>query len=584
MHGPFAKADQRIYMSATLGRGGELERITGLREIKRIPTPKTYVSRGVGRRLYLFPDFARDREEYAQWIAQRLSAVKRTLGLCPNSYEAESFKQIATRCSPKLNILDAAAIEESTDPFVQSDHSLLLLTNRYDGLDLPHGVCQQVILDGLPSKTNLQEAFLEERLGLEVLLKERIKTRIEQASGRCTRSDTDRAAIIMLGRRLLEFCLRVENQRIFHPEIRAEIRFALEQLTGTSDLDAMLKSFMKNDESWNSAEQNIADLRASEELPDATVTDIFAGVVKEEVDFAYSMWASDFEKAVSYGRRVVDGLSGSKVAPYRGLWCYYVATAAYAAAQTNRKYAPVVANFLDRAKEACRTVSWFSYALKSMSSALAVEEKSELQAIAVEGLVDCLRNLGATGPRFQKKMGEVETLIKAKAPNEFDRGLVELGRLLGFDTWKPSGAATPDCVWQLGSLLIFVFEGKSEESPEGVISVQDCRQASGHLDWIKAQNELKDVKEPLSILVTPKVRIDRDAIPHADKVYFLNTSDALALFERTKSLLVEARGVMTDGMDELGEKSLEIMTRMNLTPEEIRTQLTLKPVIELSSA
>ncbi len=49
-------------------------------------------------------------------------------------------------------------------------------------------------------------------MGLDVLLKERIKTRIEQASGRCTRSDTDRAAIIMLGRRLLDFCARTENR------------------------------------------------------------------------------------------------------------------------------------------------------------------------------------------------------------------------------------------------------------------------------------------------------------------------------------------------------------------------------------
>ncbi len=57
-HPPFANANQRLYMSATLGSGGELERITGVEKIGRIPTPKIYLSHGIGRRLFLFPDFA----------------------------------------------------------------------------------------------------------------------------------------------------------------------------------------------------------------------------------------------------------------------------------------------------------------------------------------------------------------------------------------------------------------------------------------------------------------------------------------------------------------------------------------------
>ena len=39
-HPPFANARQRIFMSATLGEGGELERITGVRKIERLPVPE----------------------------------------------------------------------------------------------------------------------------------------------------------------------------------------------------------------------------------------------------------------------------------------------------------------------------------------------------------------------------------------------------------------------------------------------------------------------------------------------------------------------------------------------------------------
>ena len=48
---PFQKARQRIYMSATLGEGGDLERIFGRKKIERIPAPGGWDKQGIGRRL-----------------------------------------------------------------------------------------------------------------------------------------------------------------------------------------------------------------------------------------------------------------------------------------------------------------------------------------------------------------------------------------------------------------------------------------------------------------------------------------------------------------------------------------------------
>jgi len=585
-HRPFAGANQRIYMSATLGRGGELERITGVREIKRIPTPKTYVTHSIGRRLFLFPDVSRNGIEYFDWIAQRLSSANRTLVLCPNQYEAQKFVKIADTCSPKLEVLGAKDIEEDLKTFTESTHSALLLTNRYDGLDLPHGICRQIILDGLPSRTNLQETFLEERLGLDIILRERIKTRIEQASGRCTRSDTDSAAVIMLGNSLLEFCTRKENQKIFHPEIRAEILFALDQGNTIPELNTILKSFMGKDAFWNEAEQNIAELRSSEALPDTTITDVLAGVVKDEVDFAYAMWTLDYEKAVMHGRTVVDGLSGNKVASYRALWCFFVAGAAFIQALADKKYQKIVTDFIARAKEACKTVSWFPHEMKSMLQEQgSIEETSDVQALQVEGIVDTLNRLGATGPRFNKKMKEVEGLLKATDPNSFDLGIVELGRLLGFTSWKPNGNAVPDGVWQLSFRLLYVFEGKSDETPTAGVSVQNCRQTSGHLDWAKAETSLKNIQDSYSILVTPKFSIDKDAIAHSEDVCFFAVSDMLKLFEKIKLALMESRSIMTAStVSELRDKVLQKLMEINLTPEDITKLLTSKLVAELPEA
>jgi hypothetical protein len=54
-HAPFAAAKQRIYMSATLGEGGDLERVTGRKSIKRLAVPQGWDRQGIGRRFFIFP-------------------------------------------------------------------------------------------------------------------------------------------------------------------------------------------------------------------------------------------------------------------------------------------------------------------------------------------------------------------------------------------------------------------------------------------------------------------------------------------------------------------------------------------------
>lgn len=583
-HQPFANATQRIYMSATLGSGGELERITGIGKISRIPTPKTYATHGIGRRLFLFPDFAKDPNEYEHWIAEKTAFATRTLAICPTRLQGGTLRKIINLWSPPPRILSSGDIEESMEPFVKSKHVVLLLTNRYDGLDLPQEDCRQLVIYGLPNRTNLQEAFLEDRLGLEVLLRERIKTRISQATGRCTRSDTDYAVVVMVGRSLLDFCAKNENQRVLHPELRAEIQFALEQEASELwKLDAMYKSFLDHDDKWDAAEQNITQLRAAGEPPDTVLSGILASGVQSEVDFAYALWSRDFKKAVDYGREVVDKLSGPRpVAPYAALWCYFVGSVALEEAKTDARYKKTADDFLTRAKEGCKTVSWFSSALKSASIERPSKiDATELQALAVEGIQTILTQYGAIGPRFQRKMNEVERLLHSTNSEEFDRGLCELGSLLGYKSWKPEGRATPDCVWQVGPDIVFLLEGKAEESPQAGISVEECRQASGHIDWAKTEERLKNSK-CFSTLVTPRSMMDPDAVPHADEVFLWHISAVGKLFERVRQMLLNVRNIMTtDEQPEIRDLILEKLVDANLTPEGIKGLLLARPLAQV---
>ena len=584
-HKPFADANQRIYMSATLGSGGELERITGIGRIERIPIPKTYLKRGVGRRLFVFPDLVDDSRGYEPWLAKTIGDSGKALGLCPTGESVLSLTNITKQISPPPKVLGASDIENSIKTFSDSKSAVLALANRYDGIDIPSKDCRLIVIFGLPSGTNLQETFLEEKLGLDVLLRERVKTRISQAAGRCTRSDTDSAAIVMVGRRLLNFCMKRENQWLFNPELRAEIQFSIDQdAKDLGKLDAMLKSFFSKDDNWTGAEQDIVGLREAESQIDAKLTDVLASVVGDEVDFTYYLWSGNFKSAVKHGDSVTDRLTDSRLSAYRALWYYFTAYAAYAASRESPEYGRISERLMSRAVQTCRTVSWFASALKSMLPADKLRAvASGPETIATEGIADSLQDLGSTGPGFTRKMAEVKGLLAQKDHSKFDRGMLELGRLIGFTSWKPTSQAAPDCVWQLGSDISFLLEGKSEESSDAPISVEDCRQASGHLKWATSEQELKGCRSIFSILVTPRTFIDKNALPHAKEVYVTTPSEMLKLFERAQAMLTTVRSTMTDEMDEeFKERILSELVSTELTPSSIQELLTSNPAVASS--
>ncbi len=91
-HAPFADAGQRVFMSATLGSGGDLERITGIRELVRLPIPDGWDKQGIGRRFFMFPGLSLDEEDIPELVADMVRETGRSLLLVPSSRVAEDHK------------------------------------------------------------------------------------------------------------------------------------------------------------------------------------------------------------------------------------------------------------------------------------------------------------------------------------------------------------------------------------------------------------------------------------------------------------------------------------------------------------
>src|SRR5258707_2829840 len=92
-HGPFSNPRHRIYMSATLGAGGDLERLMGRKHIDRLPVPEGWDRQGVGRRFFIFPEMSLKHEQVTELRFELMSRASRSLVLVPNDQLRKSIAE-----------------------------------------------------------------------------------------------------------------------------------------------------------------------------------------------------------------------------------------------------------------------------------------------------------------------------------------------------------------------------------------------------------------------------------------------------------------------------------------------------------
>jgi hypothetical protein len=538
-HAAFAAAQQRIYMSATLGAGGELERSFGVTKIHSLPVPVGWDEHGSGRRFFVFPAAVQDPEDVDACVAGAIERAGKALVLAPSRRELDSFAATSVPAAvPQIRTGDA---ERDLATFMGASRGAVLLANRYDGIDLPDDACRLVVLTGLPAATHLQERFLHDTLGARRVLAERIRTRIVQGAGRCTRNVQDYAAVIVRGARLSDFCARDETLRAMHPELQAEFQFGLDNSERANvDLLELLDSFLSQDGDWLAADADIRARAAEASREQPAMVDELAEAAPCEVECWRTVWRGDLRRAIELAQEVTDRLgSGSELRPYRALWLYLAASWAteLAAESGNETDADWARALRKDAEGTARMLRWrprIEPKAPPFPAAAEYDERAERAA-------DKLRRLGIRGLGFERKLAEIEQQLGQDDSTQFELGLKELGELLGFEAERPSGTAPPDGAWRDGERLWLLFEAKTEERPENPVSVAEARQAGSHHDWVKAQLGWEEPERSLTVLVSYKLVVDPAAAAVSREVVIVEPAVVREFGARASTLHREIR-------------------------------------------
>ncbi|NMO17429.1 DEAD/DEAH box helicase [Pyxidicoccus fallax] len=524
-HAPFASIKQRIYMSATLGEGGELERLWGVESIKRLPAPAGWDKQGIGRRLFLFPELSLEELDAREVAYNLVKQVPRATILVTDDAAEEGVGE-EVREKTGYEVFSANEIEESKKPFVNRDRAVAVMAARYDGIDFSEDECRLLILWGQPRGLNLQERFLSSRMAATLLLEDRVLTRIVQGAGRCTRTPTDYAAVVVLGYDLTRLLQQDEIRRLLHPELQAELEFGIYQsknVTGSEEFRGYLADLLARSPDWQSADGAIVSLRETRQRETRPALPKLREAVKHEVRFQKEFWNRRFEEALDAARQVLTSLNGPEVAGYRAFWNYLAASVAYQAAQRgNVPMRQVSVEHYRKAAQALPSVSWLvELSRPSMEAPAAVEEEDALLARLITGLEASLEALGTANARkIEAQFKSVaEGLGRAEAA-PFESALESLGRLLGYESERPAAEeAAPDVLWRLGQDFGIVFEAHTDvKDPSQPIGANKVRQAKSHPDWVAAHGRLREGVRAIAVLVSPCTSIKAGAQPHAEGV------------------------------------------------------------------
>ena len=576
-HAPFSDASQRIYMSATLGQGGELERAFGIGQIERLPVPPGWDEHGSGRRFFLFPNASLESEAVDAFVIEALERAGKALVIAPSNAELDRFSQNAVP-EGMLEIRSGDA-DQDYDAFSNADSGLLLLANRYDGIDLPDEVCRLIVLSGLPAATHLQERFLYHRLRARRVLAERIRTRLTQGAGRCTRNPQDFAAVIMRGDALVDFCARDENRRTLHPELQAEFAFGLDNSEDGGDLIELLGSFLAQDEDWQAADAHIRARTQDAERAVAPDAAALAAAAAHEVAAWRALWLEDLDSAIDSARQAADGLTTEELRPYRALWLYQAASwAAERAEASGREEDARFASELKRDVERCARELPFVPRLAVADAAPAPGAEYDLRA---ERAAQVLQRLQLRGRRFEQRIAEFLEQINDDAATQLELGLQTLGALLGFESLRPNEQADPDGIWRDEERHWLLFEAKTEVQAGRPVSADEIRQAATHKQWALNRYEWPEPATATTLLVTNQTNIDDDARAVAGDLYLVSPDTLRQIAERVAGVHRELRARALGLSDEqLRAAFAAAFADRQLDTESLVAQLTTRSVAE----
>jgi len=464
----FAEAAHRVYLTATLADDGVLVTDFGA-TADSVRTPIAPVSAGdIGERMILAPQEINpglDPEEIRAAIAG-LADKHNVVVVVPSIRAASVWQELGAEVAVGTQVEEAVAR-------LRAGHvGLVVLVNRYDGIDLPDDACRVLVLDRLPEAFTGEERVQSQLVSRSAGIDDRQVQRIEQGMGRGVRSNEDHCVVFLLGSRLSQLVATPSSLARFGAATRAQLELSRQVASNLDDqplaaIMAVAQQALTRDPGWvKLARLKLASLPASA----ASVSDV---AIARRRAFE-SAADADYPAAA-------DHLS-----------------AAVAAAGSDREKGALLeeqAAYLDQRDPECAQLVLAAARAKNnmvLRPLSGLEAYKRLPASynqaqrAAHTLTELYPTSAALRLGFQTVAEELS--FDPDRTDEAEEALRRVGEHLGLAAERPEHetGAGPDDLWGLGGSVYWVIEAKTGRTGNEIYK-SDANQLSGSVHWFRGK-------------------------------------------------------------------------------------------------
>jgi len=481
----FAECPRRVYISATLADDSSIIR-TFNAEFSSVSEPIIPQSlAGVGERMILAPSLMGIEPSLTHDMLKRfvkdVATQYGTLILVPTNRELEKWKDIAyvpessAYVSKYVHLLQTG---KSKGPFAFS--------NRYDGIDLAGDACRLLVMDGRPKGESSYDLMRRYVLSNSKIVNTPIAQRIEQGAGRGTRGAGDYCVILLLGKRLVSWISKTANLGLLTQSTQKQFKMGEEISRDVKSFEefeeTVLKCFNRDSEWVGYHADYLAD--ASVELtPDFQSLEIASA----ERNFFRHLRDGFYDKAISELERYSH--DNSIDTRTRGWLTQLRARAAYCWGH----------------EQLSDNLQKTAYSLNRKLFRPRIESPYEILATPgqqAEKIVESIEEFKYRRGYLSDFNEIASQLVSSVSSNQFEEGLKNLGKALGFEAERPENdyGEGPDVLWLAENKMGFVIEAKSQKQPASPLRKRDVGQILTSFQWF-AENY--DDYDAIMVIIHP---------------------------------------------------------------------------------
>ncbi|MFF2549430.1 helicase C-terminal domain-containing protein [Nocardia sp. NPDC058058] len=526
----YSRSSIRIYLSATLGQPGDLQRRLGVRSVETIETPEKLRTASTGRRLFLINPYVNEPTEpdALQFALDQAQAARddgpgRVAWLCASNHEADLL-EIHLRERDFDTFRLGSGDDAELDTWRESTGGHLIAAGRFDGMDFPDEVCRLVVIPSVPAASTEFERFVVAYLSDATFMRHRVGQRITQALGRANRTKNDSAMYLGLDPGFTSTLAESAVRSSLGSDVQPVVRSALElHETGTERVLASASEFWKTHRTV--AASDVKQAGSQRNRPGRTHRNPRADSSNDEVEAITCMWIGDLRQAAAHAGAAAESLASHHESEHSAFWSYVRAQALYLSGGDQAEQAASEA--LAQAVAAAPRTAWF-VRLERTADELAGRTLTPTSNDALflewdqwirDSRPEKLRNQIA---RAQGKLSGTH--------DERAEALEVLAALCGVTGSRPSGRSASDALWVWATPRKGhrrVWEIKTGTGPDSVPR-DDVNQLLGQ---VKEEEKKYPTAKVIGCLLTVQETVSPDAAAAASAdIALLHIDAAEALF------------------------------------------------------